>query len=223
MQVLWNESIFLLLFSKWQCFKYLQCNSQWILWLNHVEDLILHVGKGHWFLTMQLHHFLNTNHTVKVPSKHFAMFIDRSTRRRHILSDVTRGARGNICPRAQHFGGAKLRSECYVLITKCQMSADADNYNSQNVESHCEISSRSPRFAKRSITNLVLSVVSRRSFFLQAPACHCSLTHGCVTTLSENQGCNFPTSLSFYSCVTVGIQRSQCMQNAILRMLLEQQ
>jgi len=23
-----------------------------------------------------------------------------------------RGARGDICPRAQHFGGAKLRSEC---------------------------------------------------------------------------------------------------------------
>jgi len=39
---------------------------------------------------------------------------------------ATRGARGDISQRAQNFGGAKLRSECYVLITKCQMSADAN-------------------------------------------------------------------------------------------------
>jgi len=75
------------------------------------------------------------------------------------------GARGDICPRAQHFGGAKLKSECYVLIAKCQMSADASNYNLQKVEYRCEISSRSPRFAKRAIINL--SDVSRRSFCLQ--------------------------------------------------------
>jgi len=44
------------------------------------------------------------------------------------VSGVTKGgARGDICPRAHHFGGAKLRSECYVLITKCEMSADANN------------------------------------------------------------------------------------------------
>jgi len=79
-------------------------------------------------------------------------------------SDVTRGARGDICPQAQHFGGAKLTSECYVLITKYQMSADANNYNLQNVECHCESSSRSPRFAKRAIMNQ--SDVSRRSFCL---------------------------------------------------------
>jgi len=30
--------------------------------------------------------------------------------------------RGDICPRAQHFGAAELRSECYILITKCRMS-----------------------------------------------------------------------------------------------------
>ena len=30
------------------------------------------------------------------------------------------GARGDVCPRAKHFGGAKLRSECYVIITKDQ-------------------------------------------------------------------------------------------------------
>jgi len=80
-------------------------------------------------------------------------------------SGVTMGARGEISPRVQHFGGAKLLSECYVLITKYQMSADANNYNLQNVECHCEISSRSPRFAKRAIMNL--SDVSRRSFCLQ--------------------------------------------------------
>jgi len=45
------------------------------------------------------------------------------------------------------------------------MSADANNYNLQNVECLCEISSRSPRFAKREIMNL--SDVSRRSFCLQ--------------------------------------------------------
>jgi len=45
------------------------------------------------------------------------------------------------------------------------MSADANNYNLQNVECLCEISSRSPRFVKRAIMNL--SDVSRRSFCLQ--------------------------------------------------------
>ena len=37
-------------------------------------------------------------------------------------------------PRAQHFGGAKLRSEFYALITRFQMSADVINYDLQNVE-----------------------------------------------------------------------------------------
>jgi len=41
---------------------------------------------------------------------------------------VTRAARRGICPRAQHFVGAKLRSECYVIITQCQLSTDAINY-----------------------------------------------------------------------------------------------
>ena len=80
-------------------------------------------------------------------------------------SGVTREGKGGHRPPAQHFGGAKLRSECYELITKCQMSTGANNYNLQNVEYHCEISSRSPRFAKRAIMNL--SDVSRRSFCLQ--------------------------------------------------------
>jgi len=37
---------------------------------------------------------------------------------------------------------------CHVLITKCQMSADGNNYDLQYLECHCEISSRSARFAK---------------------------------------------------------------------------
>jgi len=41
------------------------------------------------------------------------------------VKDAARGVtRGDICPRAQHFGGAKLRSECYELITRCQISED---------------------------------------------------------------------------------------------------
>jgi len=40
-----------------------------------------------------------------------------------VHSGVTKGgggAMGDICPRAEHFGGAKLRSECHIIITKCQ-------------------------------------------------------------------------------------------------------
>jgi len=40
---------------------------------------------------------------------------------------------GDICPRAQHFGGAKLRWECFAIITRFQMSADVINYDLQNV------------------------------------------------------------------------------------------
>jgi len=47
-----------------------------------------------------------------------------------IYSGVTRGwAKGDISPRAQRFGGAKLRSECYVTLTKCQILADTNNYD----------------------------------------------------------------------------------------------
>jgi len=44
------------------------------------------------------------------------------------------GGKGDICPRAQHFGGAKLRWECYAIITRFQISADVINYDLQNVE-----------------------------------------------------------------------------------------
>jgi len=76
------------------------------------------------------------------------------------------------------------------------MSGNVNNYNLQNVENDCEISSRSPRFAKLAIMNL--SDVSRKSFCLQQKAPACGLIHGCVTTLSECQGCelsDFPIIL----------------------------
>ena len=75
----------------------------------------------------------------------------------------------------------------------CQMSANASNYDLQNVEcqsliASCTISSRSPRFAKRAITNL--GDVLRRRLCLQqlVPACGLTSTHGYVPMLSENQG-----------------------------------
>jgi len=88
--------------------------------------------------------------------------------------------------------GRKLRLEYHVTITKCEISADASNYDLQNVECqslipNCKISSMSPRFAKRPFTNL--SDVSRRRLCLQQPAPACGLTQGCVTMLSDSQGC----------------------------------
>jgi len=53
-------------------------------------------------------------------------------------------------------------------------------------DAQLKILSRSPRFAKRAITNL--SDVSRRHLCLQ-PAPACGLTHGCVKMLSDSQGC----------------------------------
>jgi len=81
------------------------------------------------------------------------------------------------------------------------MSADACNYDLQNVSS-CKISSRSPRFAKRAITNL--SDVLRRRLCLQqpAPACGSTLTHGCVTMLSDSQGCELSHFVLILWCVT---------------------
>jgi len=43
-------------------------------------------------------------------------------------------ATGDVCPLAQHFKGSKLKSECYVIIAKCQMSTGANNYDLQYVE-----------------------------------------------------------------------------------------
>ena len=90
------------------------------------------------------------------------------------------------------FWGGILRLECHVKTTKCQMSADATNYDFQNVECKTlipisKISSRSPRFAKGAIANL--SDVLRRRLSLQQPAPACALTHGCVTMLSGSQAC----------------------------------
>jgi len=73
-----------------------------------------------------------------------------------------------------------------------EMSVDASNYDLQNVEwqsliPSCKISSRSPRYAKRATTNI--SDILRRRLCLQQPAPACGLTHGCVTMLSDSQGC----------------------------------
>jgi len=64
-------------------------------------------------------------------------------------------ARGDICPRAQRFGDAKLRWECYVTITKCQISTDAikENVECQRLLLSCEISSRSQWLPKRIFMN----------------------------------------------------------------------
>jgi len=79
-----------------------------------------------------------------------------------------------------------------VTITKCQMLADANNYDLQNVECQSlipsgKISSGSPRFAKWTIMNL-RDVLWRR-LCLQQSTPACALTHGCVTMLSDIQGC----------------------------------
>jgi len=96
--------------------------------------------------------------------------------------------------------------ECHVTITKCQMLANTSNYDLQNVECQslipsCKISSKSPGFAKRTIMNL--SDVWNRRLCLQQPASACGLTHGCVTVLSDSQGCELFHFVSFRSCVTM--------------------
>jgi len=65
------------------------------------------------------------------------------------------GGKGEHLPPGAALWGRQI--EVGMLRTnymKCQMSADANNYNLQNLESHCEISSRSPRIAKQAIINL---------------------------------------------------------------------
>ena len=105
-----------------------------------------------------------------------------------------------------------------------KMSADASNYDSQNVECQSlipisKILSRSPRFAKRAITSI--SDVFKRRLCLQQPAPACGLTHGCVTMLSDSQGLRtFPIrSHSIVTSQWTGILHSQYIQ---LRMRLEQ-
>jgi len=62
-----------------------------------------------------------------------------------------------------------------MLRTNYELSEDANNYYLQNVECHCEISSRSPKFAKRAIMNL--TDVSKRCFCPQQKVPACDLTH----------------------------------------------
>ena len=114
--------------------------------------------------------------------------------------------RGDICPRVQHFGGAKLRLECYVLIWKCQMSVDANNDNLQCVECHCEISLRSPRFAKREV--MKLSDVSRQNSVYRRPLVVVVWLRAAPQLFQKARAANFPASLSFYSCVAMGRESS---------------
>jgi len=102
------------------------------------------------------------------------------------------GGKGGICPLGAALWGHKLRLECHVTTTKCQMSADVSNSDLSNVECKslipsCKVSSRSSRFAKGAITNL--SNVIRRRLCLQQSAPACGLTDGCVTMLSDSQAC----------------------------------
>jgi len=51
-------------------------------------------------------------------------------------------------------------------------------------------------------------VTFQGSFLWPAISAACGLTHDSVTTLSESQGCELPTSLSCYSCVIMGQESS---------------
>jgi len=77
--------------------------------------------------------------------------------------------------------------------------------------SSCEISSRSPWFAKRVVTNF--SDVLTRNFCLHSQRPHAFFSDGCVTMLSVSQGCklsDFAVTLWLRHNGTE-IQRSQCM------------
>jgi len=102
------------------------------------------------------------------------------------------GGKGRHLSPGAAFSERELGLECQVTITKCQMLADTSNYDLQNVECqslipNCKISSKSSRFVKRTIMNLGDVLISR--LCLQQPVPACGLTHGCVTMLSDSQGC----------------------------------
>ena len=71
--------------------------------------------------------------------------------------------KGDICPPAQHFRGAKLRSEYYVLVTKCQRMLIILQFTKYRMSLRNLI--KITKLAKRAIMNL--SDVSRRSFCLK--------------------------------------------------------
>jgi len=89
-----------------------------------------------------------------------------------------------------------------------EMSADASNYDLQNVECQsllpcCKISSRSPKFPKEAITNL--SDVLRCRLCLQHPAPHVVWLTVVSQCFQTARLANFTTSFSFYSCVTMDV------------------
>jgi len=136
----------------------------------------------------------------------------------------SQGGKGKHLSPCAAFWARKLMLECHVTITKCQMSADASNYNLQNVECQphipsCKISSRSPRFAKGAVMNL--SDVLRRRWCLSATSDHVWFDWRLRHNACRQPGLRtFPLrSHSIVASQWTGIQHSQFMQ---LRMLLEQ-
>jgi len=118
----------------------------------------------------------------------------------------SQGRKGRHLPPGEAFWGRKLRLECHVRITKCQISADASNYDLQNVwcqslTPSCKIWSRSPRFAKGTITNL--SDILRRRCVYSNQRTHMVWLMVASQCFQIAKLANFSTSLSFYSCVTM--------------------
>jgi len=70
---------------------------------------------------------------------------------------------------------AKLRSQCYVTITKCRMPAAATQ-----LPNLIKIT----MFTKRAVTKL-----RKLSFYLHQSTPAYDLTHGCITMLLVSQGC----------------------------------
>ena len=101
------------------------------------------------------------------------------------------------------------------------MSADANIYNLQNVECHCEISSRSPRFAKSiyepkwCFSAEFLSSGARLWLWFDSQLRHNGFRKPGLQTS------DFPIILQMRHSGTE-IQFSQRMQSAVLRMRLEQ-
>jgi len=110
------------------------------------------------------------------------------------------GAKEDICLRAQHFGGAKLRSECYALITKCQLMLIITIYKMSNViaKSHQDHQgSQSEQLWTLMTFHGGVSVSSNKRplvVWLMAAS----------QRFQKARVANFPTSLTFYSCVTMG-------------------
>ena len=117
------------------------------------------------------------------------------------------GEKGSICPRPQHFGGAKLRWKCYVIKRnfKCQRILIIASYKVSNA-SGCYPVAKSchdyqARFAKRAVTNF--SDVLRWTLSLHQSTPTCGLLTSGSQCFNIARLANVPTSLSFCSCVVL--------------------